>query len=187
MEGNNECWYAGRLKAGGGGDNGGCNGWMASLTQWTSSRRWWRTGKAGVLEPMGSQRVGHDWATEQPHAGSRLRGKESSCSAGATGDVGSAPGWGRSPGGGNGNLLQYSCLGNPIGWRVTVHGVPKSQTRLKRPSMCTHMPYTDGYSKLCGPLFFPFIKGLYSCRVIYFLNLLLEYSCFIYYVVKQQC
>ena len=38
---------------------------MASLTQWTwvwaSSERWWRTGKSGVLQSMGSQRVGHDW------------------------------------------------------------------------------------------------------------------------------
>ena len=45
------------------------------------------------------------------------------------GSVGSVPGWGRSPGGGNGNLLQYSCLGNPMdrgAWWVTVHGVTKS-------------------------------------------------------------
>ena len=43
--------------------------WMASLTQWTwvwaSSGRWWRTGKPGMLQSMGSQRVRHDWATEQ--------------------------------------------------------------------------------------------------------------------------
>ena len=43
-------------------------GWMASLTWWTwawvSSRNWWWTGKPGVLQSMGSQRVGHDWATE---------------------------------------------------------------------------------------------------------------------------
>ena len=41
---------------------------MASLTQWTwvwaNSRSWWWTGKPGVLQPMGSQRVRHDWATE---------------------------------------------------------------------------------------------------------------------------
>ena len=41
---------------------------MASLTQWTwvwaSSRSWWWTGKPGMLQSMGSQRVGHDWATE---------------------------------------------------------------------------------------------------------------------------
>ena len=49
-------------------DNRGWDGWMASLTQWTwvwaSSRRWWRTGKSGMLQSMGSQRVRHDWATE---------------------------------------------------------------------------------------------------------------------------
>ena len=56
--------------------------------------------------------------------------KESTCNAG---DWGLIPGSGRSPGGGNGNPLQYSCLGNPMdrgAWRVTVHGVAKSQTRL---------------------------------------------------------
>ena len=46
----------------------GWDGWMASLTQWTwvwaNSGRQWRIGKPGVLQSMGSQRVGHDWATE---------------------------------------------------------------------------------------------------------------------------
>ena len=57
-------------------------------------------------------------------------GKESDCSAG---DLGLIPGLGRSPGGGNDNLLQYSCLENPMvrgAWQATVHGVTKSQTRL---------------------------------------------------------
>ena len=60
------CWE--RLRAGGEGDDRGQDGWMASLTQWTwvwaNSRRWWRTGKPGVLQSMGSQ----SWtrlATEQ--------------------------------------------------------------------------------------------------------------------------
>ena len=44
-------------------------------------------------------------------------GKESACSAGDTGDVGSIPGSGRSPGGGHGNPIQYSCLENPQGQR----------------------------------------------------------------------
>ena len=47
-----------------------------------------------------------------------------------TGNTASIPRLGRSPGGGNGNRLQYSCLENPMDrrvWRVTVHGVPKSQ------------------------------------------------------------
>jgi len=43
-----------------------------------------------------------------------LNSKESTCNAGATGDVGSVPWSGRSPGEGNGNPLQYSCLENPI-------------------------------------------------------------------------
>ena len=49
------------------------------------------------------------------------------------GDTGSVPGSGRSPGKGNGNPLQYSCLGNPTdrgAWQATVLGVAKSQTRL---------------------------------------------------------
>ena len=60
------CWE--RLKAGGDGDDKGRDGWMASVTQWTwvwaHSRRWWRTGKPGVLQSVGSQRVRH-WATKQ--------------------------------------------------------------------------------------------------------------------------
>ena len=47
----------------------GQDGWMASLTQWTwvwaSSRRWWKTGKPGMLQYMGSQRVRHNWMNEQ--------------------------------------------------------------------------------------------------------------------------
>ena len=57
-----------------------------------------------------------------------LDGKESACNAGDTGLI---PGSGRSPGGGNSNPLQYSCLGNPMNrgaWRPTVHGVAKSWT-----------------------------------------------------------
>ena len=49
------------------------------------------------------------------------------------GDLASIPGLGRSPGEGNGNPLQYSCLGNPMdrgAWRATVHGVTKSWTHL---------------------------------------------------------
>ena len=50
-------------------ENRGWDGWMASSTQWTwvwaSSGRWWRTGKSGVLQSMGSLRVGHNLATEQ--------------------------------------------------------------------------------------------------------------------------
>ena len=50
-------------------------------------------------------------------------------------DTGSIPGWGRSPGRGHDNPLQYSCLRNPIdkgAWQATVHRVSKSQTQLKQ-------------------------------------------------------
>ena len=60
-------------------------------------------------------------------------GSEVKVSACNEGDLGSIPGSGRSPGEGNGNPLQYSCLENPmVGgvWWATVHGVAKSQTRL---------------------------------------------------------
>ena len=60
------CWEG--LGAGGEGDDRGWDGWMASPTRWTwvwvNSGSWWRTGRPGVLRFMGSQRVGHDWATE---------------------------------------------------------------------------------------------------------------------------
>ena len=58
--------------------------------------------------------------------------------AGDATDPGSIPGLGRSPGGGHGNPLQYSCLEKPKdrgAWWATVHRVTKSQTRLKRLSV----------------------------------------------------
>ena len=65
------CWE--RLKAGGEGDNRRRDGYMASPTQWTwvwaSAGSWWWTGKPGVLQSMGSQRVRHDWVTELTEKG----------------------------------------------------------------------------------------------------------------------
>ena len=62
-------WCCERLKAGGEGDKRGPDGWMALPTGWTwiwaSPRRWWRTGKTGMGQSMGSQRVGQDWVTDQ--------------------------------------------------------------------------------------------------------------------------
>ena len=60
------------------------------------------------------------------------------------GDVDSTPGSGRSLGEGNGDPLQYSCLGNPMGggaWQATVHGVAKGRTRLS--------DFTSLYSRRC--------------------------------------
>ena len=60
------CWE--RLKAGGERDDRGLDCWIASLTQWTwvwvNSWSWWWTGRPVVLQSTGSQRVGHEWATE---------------------------------------------------------------------------------------------------------------------------
>jgi len=61
-------WCCKRLKAGGVGDDRGWDCWMASPTRWAwvwaSPGSWWWTRKPGVLQSMGSQRVGHNWATE---------------------------------------------------------------------------------------------------------------------------
>ena len=60
------CWKG--LGVGGEGDDRGWDGWMASWTRctwvWVNSGRWWWTGRPGMLQFMGSQRVRHDWVTE---------------------------------------------------------------------------------------------------------------------------
>ena len=71
-------------------------------------------------------------------------GKASACHAG---DLGSITGLGRSPGGGNGNTLQYSCLGNPMdrgAWWATVHEVTKRADTTKQ---LTHEHQMSGPSK----------------------------------------
>ena len=79
-------------------------------------------------------------------------GTESACSAGDTGDAGSMPGLGRSPGGGHGNPLLYSCLENLMDrgawWAMAVHRVVKSWTRPKRLSTHSTPPHP------CGLLFY---------------------------------
>ena len=69
------------------------------------------------------------WASQM-----MLVGKNLPVKAGDIRDMGSIPRLGRSPAGGHGNPLQYSCLENPMdraAWRATVHRVAKSQTGLK--------------------------------------------------------
>ena len=88
-----------------------------------------------------SQPLDHQRRSQHPHSliTPSLRpgfpggsdGKESACNAG---DECLIPGSGICPGEGNGNLLQYSCLENPMdrgAWQAAVHGVAKSQTRLR--------------------------------------------------------
>ena len=67
--------------------------------------------------------------------------------AGDVKDVGPIPESGRSPGGGHGNTLQYSCLENPMdrgAWQATVHKVTKNWTQLKRFNTHAHMLDTGG-------------------------------------------
>ena len=61
------CWEG--LRAEREESNRGLNGWMASLMQWTwtwaNSGRWWGTGRPGMLQSMGLQRIRHDWMSEK--------------------------------------------------------------------------------------------------------------------------
>ena len=80
----------------------------------------------GGCNPWGYKELDTTEATEHPHTDG-LGGKESICNAG---DTGSISGSGRSPGGANGNPLQYSCLKNPTDkgtWWATIQKVTKSQ------------------------------------------------------------
>ena len=100
---------------------------------------------------MGSQRVGHDWATELHSrwfgVPQWLSGKESACQRRR---LGFDP-W-DSPGEGNGTPLQYSCLQNPMdrgAWQVTVHGVPESRTQLATEHTRTHTrAHTHAHTQL---------------------------------------
>ena len=88
-------------------------------------------------------------------------------------DSGLIPGLGRSPGGGKGNLLQCSCLENPMGrgaWRATVYRVAKCRTRLKQLSSSS-MPFCD----LMAVLFLllndiPLYEGTTACLSIHLLK-----------------
>ena len=76
------CWE--ELKVGGEGDDRGWDGWMLSLTRWiwvwVNSGSWWWTGKPGVLQSMGLQRVGHDWLSDWTEMEQREKGPhESEC------------------------------------------------------------------------------------------------------------
>ena len=97
-------------------------------------RAWW-------LQSLGSQRVIHAWSNPALTHASQYIGasqvvqwqKNSPNSAGVIEDLSLIPGTGKSSGVGNGNSLQYSCLGNPMDrgdWWSTVHGVTESQTLL---------------------------------------------------------
>ena len=85
-------------------------------------------------------------------------GKASACNAR---DLGSIPGWRRSPGEGNDNPLQYSCLENPMdgeAWWATVHGVAKSRTRL------SDFPFITLPTKVCLVKAMVFPVVIYGCE-----------------------
>ena len=97
------------------------------------------------------------------------------------GDVGSVPGSGRAPGGGNGYPLQYSCLDNPMDrgdWRAIVHEVAKSWTRLKRLSSTAAMlcrmtkilvvTFCFCYSCWISGLFIVPWHSVFACDMFYF-------------------
>ena len=140
------CWE--RLKAGGEGNNRGQGGWMASPTEWTwvwaSSGRWWWTRKLGVLQSMGLQRVGHDWVNELTDSARvsqvALVVRNLSGNAGNIRDLDLVYRLGRSPGGVNGNPLQYSFLKNPmdrVSCQDRVLEISKSWTQVKQ--LSTHL------------------------------------------------
>ena len=124
-----------------GSGNRGWDGWMASQIQWT-----WVSANSGDGEGQGGlaccRAWGHKWIQLRDWTTILMvlnigvgfpgdsDGKEPACNSG---DPDSIPGLGRSPGKGNGNPLQYSCLDNPMdrgAWLSTVHGVAKSWTWL---------------------------------------------------------
>ena len=92
-------WVWGKLEAGGEGDHRGWDGWMASKIPWTwicaRSWSWWWTGKPGMLQPMGLQRVRQDWLTELIFCDMSLSGgsviKNLPSNAGDIGDTGLMP------------------------------------------------------------------------------------------------
>ena len=119
------CWE--ELGTEGEGDDRGWDRSMASLTRWTwvwvNSKSWWWTGRPGVLQFMGSQRVGHDWKTELNWTYTHITGEE------------------------NENPLQHSCLENSMDrgvWRAAAHEVTQSGTTEWLTHVCTYMGFPDG-------------------------------------------
>ena len=137
------------------GDDRGKDGWVASLTRWTwvwaSSVCWWWTGKPGMLQCMGSQRVRYNWVTEMnwTPCGSAVKNPPAN-----TGDMSSIPGLGRCSEEENGNQLQHSFLINPMdrgSLRAAVHAVARAGHDLMTKQQFFHYKSTRLYEEQkCG-------------------------------------
>ena len=90
-------------------------------------------------------------------------GSEGKATAYNVGHLGSIPGSGRSPGEGNGNPLQYSCLKNPLdgeAWQATIHGVAKSWTRLSNFTLCFREDHSSLNSENSSGLYLHATEGV---------------------------
>ena len=114
--------------------------WLDSIPMqwtwpWTNCGGWWGTGRPGMLQSLGLQSWTQldDWITTTLKRTSQVVLVVKNLPANA-GDAGYIPGLAKSPGGGHNNPLQYSYPENSMDrgvWQVTVHGITKSQIRLK--------------------------------------------------------
>ena len=119
------CWGWGILA---GSPEGNGNPLQYSCLENSMDRGAWRATVSAVTESRTQQ---HTCLPSHQGFPSASDSKESTSNVGDTGLI---PGSGRSPGGGNGNPLQCSCLGNPMdrgARRITVHGIAKSRTQLR--------------------------------------------------------
>ena len=140
-------WIWEGFGAGGKGDDRGCDGWIASPTQWmwvwVNSGSWWWTARPGVLHFMGCKEL--DMTERLNWTELKLSsGKEPACQCRRLKRRGFRLWVRRSPGEGNGNPLQNSCLENSMywgAWQATVHRVAQSWTLLKQLSILHTQDY----------------------------------------------